>query len=585
MLAEDKVREGLKPDEARRAAHIELGGVEQVKQQVREARSGAWLDSLLQDIRYGARMLRKTPGFTLMAVLTLALGIGANAAIFTLTYAVILKSLPVPNPQQLVRYTFGKGDQDIGLSGPAFDALRRHETTAQDLFAWSATTLPIKENGAATNVQGALVSGNGFRILELQPFLGQTFSETDDVSGGGPNGYQALLGYSYWKEHLHASPDVLGRSLEVNGQTARIIGVLPAGFEGVISGRHADVVLPLAFEEVLNTPQPLRNFPGALWLTVMGRLKPGESVKSAAANLKATEAVVRKEADPTNTSLGGFFKPFRIGIESGRAGRSFLKTTYSRPLIVLEILVGLLLLLCCANTSLLILARLSSRFREFAVRSALGAPGLRLLQQVLSELALLSFCGLAAGIAIGWAGAKSLVSMLAVIGNPPAVDVSPRIAILVFTTVVSVFSVLAAGLWPAFRASRASPLVGLKGAATSTPLKDIGRWVVPAQVAVSVMLLAAASLLGSSFLHLLLSDSGFRVDGAVIADVDLGATKPDAKTSTGYARQIAGGSRTHGRRAGRCQHLHSADTRLVVRRTLFLARAKRHRSHRYDPVG
>jgi predicted permease len=539
MLAEEKMRDGMKPEDARRAARMELGGVEQVKEQVRAARAGAWLDSLLQDLRYGARMLRKTPGFTLIAVLTLALGIGANAAIFTLTYAVILKSLPVPNPQQLVRYTFRNGDQDIGLSGPIYDALRKRETTNQDLLAWSSTDLAIRENGALSNVQGALMSGNGFRVLELQPFLGRTFSETDDVSGGGPNGYQALLGYMYWEDHFGASQDVLGRSLDVEGKAARIIGVLPAGFDGVVSGRRADVVLPLAFEEVLNAPHPIRNHAGALWLTVIGRLKAGESLQSANANLKATEASVRKEADPSNTYLGGFFKPFRIGIESGRGGRSFLKVIYSRPLIALEILVGLLLVLCCANTSLLVLARVTGRFREFAVRSALGAPARRLFRQVLSEVALLGSCGLAAGIVLGWAGAKSLVSMLSAIGQPPSLDVKPQVAILTFTAAVSVFSALAAGMWPAFRAGRVSPLLGLKAGPTWTHSKGPGGWIVPAQVAVSVMLLAAASLLGGSFLHLLLEDSGFRTDGVVMAEVDLSATKPDAATSTRYAQQMA----------------------------------------------
>jgi len=547
MLADEKMRDGMEPEDARRAARIELGGIEQVKEQVREARAGAWLDSLLQDLRYGLRMLRKNPGFTLIAVLTLALGIGANAAIFTLTYAVILKSLPVPNPQQLVRYTFRNGDQDIGLSGPLYDSLRKHEAAVQDALAWSASDLAIKDNGVSTggdadavsNVQGALVSGNTFRVLQLQPFLGQTFSDSDDVAGGGVNGYQAVLGYSYWREHFQANREVLGKSLNVNGKSATIIGVLPAGFDGLISGRRADVVLPLAFEEVVNAPHPARNLPGALWLTVMARLKPGESLQSAEANLKATEAAVRKEADPTNTYLGGFFKGFRIGVESGRSGRSFLKMLYSRPLIALEVLVALLLLLCCANTALLILARVSSRVREFAVRSALGAPRRRLFRQLLIEIGLLAICGLAGGIVLGWAGAKSLVAMLTSIGQPPALNIKPQLTILAFTAAISVFSALAAGLWPAFRASRTSPLLGLKDGGTSTQSKGVGAWILPAQVAVSVILLAAASLLGSSLLHLLLTHSGFRAEGLTMVDVDLSAMKLDAIASTRYAQQLA----------------------------------------------
>ncbi len=536
---QDNIEHGMSPEEARYAALRKFGNVTRVKEDMREVWSFIWLEQLLQDIRFGLRMLRKSAGFTAVAVLTLALGIGANAAIFTLTYAVILESLPVPNPQQLVRYTFRNGEQDIGLSGPTYDALRKHETTDQDLLAWSSSDLALQENGATTNIQGALMSGNGFQVLELKPFLGRTFGPADDIPGGGPNGFQALLSYTYWRNHFRASPDVLGRSLAINGKSATIIGVLPKGFDGVNIGRRADIVLPLAFEEVLQAPNSMRHRAGSFWLTVMGRLKPGESLRAAQANLQATESAVRDEADPSHTYLAGFFAAFRIGAETGRSGRSLLKVVYSRPLIVLEILVGLLLLLCCANTALLVLARVSGRLREFAVRSALCAPRRRLFRQVLSETVLLAFCGLAAGVALGWAGANYLVSMLADIGEPPPLDVKPQVAILAFTAAISVLSALAAGVWPALRASRTSPFLGLKDGAPSTLSKGLGRWIVPAQVAVSVVLLAAASLLGGSFVHLLLEDSGFRPAGVVMADVDLSPNKPDAVSSTRFALQTA----------------------------------------------
>jgi predicted permease len=531
---------GMSAEEARRQARLGLGAIEGLKESCREQRRGFRLETLCGDIRYGFRVLRKSPGFTALVVLTLALGIGANASIFTVTYTVILKSLPVPNPQQLVRYTFRNGDQDLGLSAPLYDSLRKHETTDQDLLAWSSSDLAIKDRatGQMTKVQGALVSGNTFRVLELEPFIGQTFGEANDVPGGGRSGYEALVSYAYWKQNFGASESVLGQSLEVNGKDARIIGVLPVGFDGVVSGRRADIVLPLSFEEVLNAPNPIRRHPGAFWLTVMGRLKPSESLQAARADLGATEAAVRKEADPSNIYLGGFFKGFHLGVESGRAGRSFLRVMYSQPLVALEILVGLLLLLCCANTSLLVLAHVASQFREFAVRSALGAPRSRLFRQVLSEVGLLASAGLACGIVLGWFGARTLVSMLTAIGQPPALDVEPHLAILGFTAAISVLSALAAGIWPAFRASSISPLLGLKRSGISTQSKIAGRWIVPAQVAASVMLLAAASLFGGSLLHLLLLDSGFRTDGAVLADIDVSASKPDAVTSTRYAQQI-----------------------------------------------
>jgi predicted permease len=538
LLAQEKIREGMNPQEARRAARLHLGGVEQVKEEVRQARAGAWLDSVIQDFRYAARTLRKNPGFSAIAILTLALGIGANTAIFTLTYAVILKSLPVPNPQQLVRYTFRSGTQDLGLSGPLYDALRKHEQATQDLLAWSDSSLALQENGAVTNVDGAFISANGFRVLELQPAIGRIFTDSDDQPGGGPNGYQALLSYAYWKEHFQGNRSVIGSSLIINAKPVTIVGVLPQGFEGVVAGQRANIILPLSFEEVLNAPQPLRHHPGSFWLTVIGRLNSGATLRNAQSNLSATQDSVRDEADPSRRFLGGFFAAFQLGVESGRSGRSSLKLIYSRPLLVLEILVGLVLLLCCANTGLLILARVSNRLREFAVRSALGASGRRLFRQVLSEVALLAFCGLSAGIVLGWLAATALVSMLAAIGQPPPLDAAPQAAVLAFTATISVLSAFIAGAWPALRACRVAPILGLKQNDVGASSGAFGKWIVPSQVAVSVVLLAAASLLGQSFFHLLREDSGFHSENAVMAEIDLTPNKISETVATRDAQQI-----------------------------------------------
>ncbi|MFZ0962591.1 MAG: ABC transporter permease [Terriglobia bacterium] len=538
MHIDDNLRAGMTPEEARRQALIKLGGVEQTRENYRDRLGVPALETLFQDLRYALRMLRKNPGFTGAAVLTLALGIGANAAIFTLTYAVVLKSLPVPNPGQLVRYTFRQGAMDLGLSGPAYEALRRHETVNTDLLAWSNADFAVEEKGEVTRASGALITGSGFRVLELQPFLGRVFGDRDDVPGGGPSGYQALLGYDYWKQHFQGSQAVLGQTLTINGRVVTVIGVLPPGFEGLIGGMRADVVLPLAFDEVVHAPNPMYRHPGSFWLTVMGRLKPGESVPSAQANLRATEATVREEADPSHHFINGFFAPFHFGVESGRAGRSFLKVAFQQPLLVLEVLVGLLLLLCCANTALLVLARVSSRTQEFALRSALGAPRARLFRQVLLEVGLLAAGGLGAGVWFGWVAARSLVAMLASIGEPPPLDVTPRAAIIAFTAGISLLSALVAGLWPALRAVRVAPGPSLKQSGPVPSSKSLGAWMVPAQVAVSVTLLFSASLLGRSFLKLLLVNSGFQADGLTLANVDLRAIKPTNAVATEHALRM-----------------------------------------------
>ncbi len=541
MRTADNIAAGVPPKEARRDALLRFGNRAVLKERVTAADAQLFLDSVWQDLCYGVRMLRKWPGFTAVAVLTLALGIGANTAIFSLTYALILKSLPVPNPDELVRYSFdapGEGLTDLSISGPAYDALRKHETVDQDILAWSGADLAVRRNGSVTDVRGALITENGFRVLEVAPYIGRTFGEQDDAPGGGPNGYQALLGFSYWKQHFDGKKTALGQALSINGRSVRVIGVLPPGFDGLIVGERADIILPLSFEQIINAPTPERyGPPGDNWLTVIGRLKPGESLESARANLQATAKIVREEADPSHRFMGGL----QFHVESGRSGRSFLRADYSQPLLLLEVLVGLLLLLCCANAALLMLARVTGRFREFAVRGTLGASRRRLLRQMLTEVGILAACGLGLGIWLGWAAARSLVSMLGMIGQPPVLDVAPQTAILAFAAGATLVSVLVAGLWPALRASRIDPALDLKRseAVSSFSSKRLGTWIVPAQVAISITLLTSAVLLGGTFVHLLSEHAGFRPNGVTFATVDLSSVKPTPKQAGRDVRDIA----------------------------------------------
>jgi predicted permease len=530
---------GLSRGEAERRARLEFGGYEKFKEECLEAQGTQFIDSLLGDIRFALRMLRKSPGFTAVAVLTLALGIGANTAIFSLTYAVILKTLLVPNPDELVRYSFSEpGVTDLSISGPAYDALRKHETVDQDILAWSGANLAVRQNGSVTAVHGAVITGNGFRVLELSPYIGRTFGEEDDTPGGGRSGYQALLGFSYWKQHFDGKKTALGQALSINGRSARVIGVLPPGFDGLIGGERADIILPLSFEEPINVPTPERHGPpGDNWLTVIGRLKPRESLESARANLQATAKIVREEADPSHRFMGGL----QFHVESGRSGRSFLRADFSQPLLILEMLVGLLLLLCCANMALLMLARVTGRFREFAVRGALGASRGRLLRQMLTEVGIVAACGLGFGVWLGWAAARSLVSMLGSIGQLPALDVTPQTAILAFAAGATLVSVLVAGLWPALRASRIGPALDLKRseAVSSFSSKRLGTWIVPTQVALSITLLSSAVLLGGTFVRLLSEHAGFRPDGVTIATIDLSSVNPTPKQAARDVRDIA----------------------------------------------
>jgi putative ABC transport system permease protein len=492
----------------------------------------------MQDFFYALRQLRKNPGLSAITILTFALGIGINAAVFTLTYVVVLEHLPVPNPTQLVRYTFRSGSQDIGLSGPLYDELSKRESAVTGLLAWSGDTFAVQENGAVNAVRGALMTGSGFRVLELHPALGRTFGDADDAKDGGPNGYQCLLGYDYWQNHFQGANSALNQVLSINGKPVTVIGVLPKGFAGIVAGQRTDLLLPLHFESVLNAPASMLDNPGSLWLTVMGRLRPGETLRHAEAELRAAEPAIREEADRRHLFMSGFFASFKLGVESGSSGRSFLRMAYQSPLIVLEILAGLLLLLCCTNVALLMLARITGRYQELAVRLALGASRSRIFRLILSEGLVLAGFGLAAGILVGWWAAKALAAMIGSFGESPAIDVTPRAVILTFTAAVTVLSALVASAFPAMQAGRATPQLQLKQTQASSALKHLGGWFVPIQVAVAIVLLACASLLMGTLRNILVQGSGFNGDGVTIAGVDLGAEKPTKAVAAQQARQI-----------------------------------------------
>lgn len=478
------------------------------------------MSSILQDLRYALRQWRRAPGFATVAIVTLALGIGANTAIFLLTYSILLKSLPVPHPEELVRYTFRKGESEIGLSYPLYQALAKQQSVASGLFAWHGDNATVKRDGQFEKMRVAFASGSVFPVLQLQPVLGRGFEAQPDPSDASfvP---EALLSYDYWQGVFHGDVNVLGKTIDVENTDFTIVGVLPQGFEGVQKGQTISVLLPLSSEAVVNSQASMLKQPGAFWLTVMGRLNPGQSVRSAQANLSAIDAAVTHEADPSGMFLnGGFFSTYHLGVESGRSGQSWLRFKYSRPLMALEGLCGLMLLLCAVNVALLVLSRVSTRLHEFAVRNAMGATRARLLSQVVTETLLLGFGGLAAGCWIGIELAKVLIGMISSPGNPPALHLQVGVVVFLFTSAVSLAAAGAAGLWPAWRASKTAPAVDLKvaGARRSSPT---GLWLVAAQVALGVLLLNAALLLSGTLLTYLHENSGFHADDVTLAELNL----------------------------------------------------------------
>ncbi len=495
------------------------------------------LESLWADAKFAVRQLVKSPGIALVAVLTMALGIGANTAIFTLTWNIILKGLPVPNPEQLVAYEMRDGLNGTGLSGPLYNQLRQRQQTSVDIFAMANYFISVRNGDHTTKQFVQMLSGNAFQVLGLEPTLGRTFTEQDDKNQGA-QGIPAVISYEFWLSEFNGDPSALGRTLVIGDHPVIITGVLPRGFDGPIANQHQAVYLPLSFATFLFNKNVLTQ-PGSMMLLVMGRLRPGVKFSNAVAETRALEPSLRKAADPGGLMLNGFFKNYRLQVEDGHGGIAHLKDRYGSPLLVLELLVAFLLLLCCVNTALVMLARVSGRQQEYALRAALGAGRLRLVRQVLLETFLLAIPGVLAGVGLGWYAAGVLFGMITPSDEHIVADLHPNAIILTFNLVSTFLIVLGAGLLPALRAAKTAPAIDLKAVDRTVAAKHLGGWAIALQITVSLCLVTTAFLLGRMLTSMLSQNSGFVTRNAAYAFIDLDDLKLDkVQTQNLYGRLV-----------------------------------------------
>jgi len=519
---EEKIRSGMSPEKAQQRARIEIGSREMVRHKTWSTGWESNVDSLGRDLRFAARQLRKAPGFAVTALLTLALGIGANTAIFLLTYSLLLKSLPVPHPGELVRYSLYNNDGDLGFSYPLYKSLRANPGPTTGVFAWSDQDTSLGEGENSSRVAVGLTTGSVFRVLEVRSYLGRGFEEQAGEKGQ-PLEHEAVVSYGYWKSHFHGDTHILGRTVVLDHTEMTIVGVLPPGFEGISPDHTDDFLLPLSFERVMDGKYAMIDEIGAYWLTVMGRLKPGETLQQARAALSAAPNLI-----DGGTGHPIIFGNSRVWLSAapGRTGESWLRQTYTRPLAALEALCGLMLLLCAVNVALLVLARVSGRLHEFAVRSALGAARGRLMSQVLMETALLGVGGLALGGYLGWELAHALVAMITSISQPPALDLKAGAVIVLFTAALGLGAAMVAGLWPAWRASRTAPAMDLKQARALRRTGHLGRWLIPTQVALGMVLIYAAVLMTGTLRNYLKERSGFAPAGVTFGHLGRQSSDP-----------------------------------------------------------
>lgn len=519
---EDNLRAGMTPQEARRQALLKLGGLEQTKQNYRDRRGLPLLETLLHDLRYGARMLRKTPGFTVIAVTILAFGIGSNTAVFSLIDALLLRSLAVPRPKELVHISFGPPGKPGPLSGSMFDRLRERQSCLTDLFGWTNSPMVLTENGVSRPIQAAYATGSAFPTLQLKPRLGRLLEWQDDQPGGA-NGFPAVISEAFWMENFRGNPGALGQSLIVNGLPATIVGVMPRSFNGITVDYAPQVVLPFAFDVALRGKTSDRFQPSSIWLHVMGRLKPGVSYTQAQANLATIASDILKEALPADYQRIDYLRSGGLILSPGRTGNSPLGKAYGRPLWTLQALVAMLLIICCANLASLQLSRSLSRQHELVVRSALGASRLRLTRQLVIESMLLAAAGASAGIVLSQWMSSLLVRYIEQSDFPVFLDLRPNAAVFAWTIALAALTVILAGALPALSITRFDTEAMLRSGtqrSLSRRKNRLGARLLPLQVALSLLLVSMALLFAFSTGKLLRMDPGFRVKGVTFFEVD-----------------------------------------------------------------
>jgi predicted permease len=546
----EKMRSGMIREEAMRRARLEMGGVEAVKESVRAASWETRIETLWTDLRFGARLLRFNPVFAGAAILSLALGIGANTAIFQLLDAVRLRTLPVKNPQEIARVVFdrrGSRSGNFSTRYPDFtysmwQQIRDKQQGFSSVYAWAPVQFNVSPAGEVHNVQGLFVSDEFFETLGLKPALGRLLSTADDQPSCASAG--AVLSYSYWQQEYGGRRDVVDGKITINRHPVPIIGVGEREFYGVEVGRNFDVALPVCAEPLINGENSQLKSGIGWWLSVMGRLKPDWTVERASAQLRAVSQSIFEAAMPPeyNASNAKSLLAAKLVAIPGGSGVSDLRESYAQPLSLLLALAGLVLLIASANLANLLLARANAREKEMAMRMAVGAGRVRLIRQLLVESLLLAGIGAVLGALLARDLSQVLVASMSTVQAPLFVALRTDWRVLGFTSALAIFTCVLFGLAPALRATSVSPGLALKeggrGATQGRSRFGLRRVLVVSQIALSLMLLVGALLFARSLKNLATLDPGFRRDGILVVDIDFSARKLGTEARRAFSDEL-----------------------------------------------
>ena len=531
MLADEKVAAGAPVARAWREALMEVGGEAQVRQAVRDGRAGSGLERLWQDVRYGWRMLRRSPGFTVVAVVSLGLGIGANTAIFTVAKRVLFDTLPVARPHELRVMTWVSGHERLvppvwgdvwatesgglqsnSFSYPALEAMRARSDAFEELIAFKDVSLTATVDGAPQVEAAELVSGNAFAALGVGPVAGRMLQNSDDTGpGAGP---VAVISEGYWAERFGRSSAVVGKVIALNGVPVTIVGVSAQGFSGLQMGNSTQIFVPVTMQPLLipraqESSDSLLDNPKSWWVQILMRVRPGVPDERAQAELD----VALRQAAIDAVAPGKDMSSLHLKLEPGSRGLDYLRGEYEKRSYLLLALAGLVLLLACLNLANLLLARAAARQREMSTRMALGAGRARILRQVLTESLLLSGMGGVVGFGLGYAGRNVIPVMLAGRDAPMAVDFDWRV--LAFTVGVALATGILFGMAPAWRAVKADVNASLKDGSQSAAGRSgtwLGKGLVVVQIALSAILLIGAALFVRTLVNLGNTPLGFEAD-------------------------------------------------------------------------
>ncbi len=490
------------------------------------------MTGVIQDFRLAGRMLRKTPGFTLAAVISLALGIGANTAIFQLINAVRLKTLPVRAPQELAQVriagdmTGARGSFAFrynSVTNPIWEQIKDHHEGFAGITAWSPNTFNLAQGGEARNAKGIWVSGDFFNVLGVQPQLGRLFNTSDDFRGCSAPA--VVISHGFWQKEFGGAADVIGRKLTIADHQLEIVGVTPPSFYGLEVGRSFDIVLPICAEAIIRGKNSRLDSGTNWWLMVTGRLQPGVSVAQASANLRSISPALFQTTLPGNYPADNVkdYLGFKLEAVPAASGYSVLREDYEYPLWLLLAIAGLVLVIACANLANLLLARGSVREREMAVRQAVGASRARLVRQLLTESLLLALVGTVIGAFLAQALSRILVALITTTGDAIVLDLGFDWRLLGFAAAIALVTCVLFGLTPALRSTRVAPGAAMKasgrGLTAGRERFTLRRALVIVQVALSLVLVAGALLFARSLTNLTNTDAGFQREGIVIAQV------------------------------------------------------------------